>query len=91
MNADWEAALDSLESALDANDAGAAAQVALPEGLGAVPPGLADRATRLLGRLSDVEREVETQLAALDLELNRRPTRARWAAPPAPSQLDCNA
>jgi len=88
---DWNDTLRVLELALASGDPNEVARVAVAATLGPIPADLAPRAGVVLAGIRDLESSVEDRLGDLAQEMDRRPTRSRWTAPPAPSQLDCSA
>ena len=89
--AGWNDTLRSLEHALQHGDADQVASIAIAVTLGPVPPTMTHRATEVLEAIGRLEDEISSQMDAISRELNRHQSRPRWAAPPAPSQLDCSA
>jgi len=91
VGADWNDTLRSLEAALATGDAAQVASIAIAVTLGPLPDRLGDRAANVLHGIARLEDEITRQMASIAHDLDRIPSRSRWGAPPAPSQLDCSA
>lgn len=87
----WDDVLAELEMAIAASDHAAAAAVDLHRASGPLPDRLQARASRALDGIHALEACVEARMAELRGEMDRRPSRPRWDAPPQPSHLDCSA
>jgi hypothetical protein len=88
---DWNDTIRSLEQALIVGDAEQVASIAIAVTNGPVPSSMRARAEAVIDGIGRLEDELSRQLEAIAAELDRIPSRPRWANPPAPSQLDCSA